>query len=320
MLIRRNSSHDGTTGVSLSSAVHITAPAKINLYLEVLGKRPDGYHAIETVMLAVELIDELTLDADPSGHVTLSCDQPELSTGPDNVVMKAAQLLKQRTGCLRGANIQLTKRIPWASGLGGGSSDAASALAGLNELWELGLSTDELSLLAAELGSDIPFFFHAPAALCTGRGEVVKPVSVGKDFDIVLVKPPMGLSTADVYQALGEVERGTDCQSVPQGESRTDCQSVLQALVEGNVEKLGQHLHNRLQAPAVKLCPAVAELLQRLRATGVAGSLMSGSGSALFALCRDNREAERVAADLFSGLPPDAELARTRVFVTRSYS
>lgn len=308
MLIRRNSSRDGTTGALLPEAVHVTAPAKINLYLEVLGKRPDGYHAIETVMLAVELVDELTLNADPSGHVSLTCDQPELSTGRDNLVMKAAMLLKQRAGCQRGASIRLTKRIPWAAGLGGGSSDAASALAGLNELWDLDLTAVQLALIGAELGSDIPFFFHAPAALCTGRGEVVKAIPVGKAFDIVVVKPPMGLSTAEVYRELGEVERGTDCQS------------VLEALVEGNVEKLGQRLHNRLQAPAVKLCPAVAELLQRLRATGVAGSLMSGSGSALFALCRDNREAGRVAADLLSGLPPDAELARTRVFVTRSYS
>jgi 4-diphosphocytidyl-2-C-methyl-D-erythritol kinase len=316
MLIRRNGSPQGATGALFPTAVHVTAPAKINLYLEVLGKRSDGYHAIETVMLAVELIDELTLVADPSGRVFLTSDQPELSTGPDNLVMKAAHLLKQRTGCQRGASIRLTKRIPWAAGLGGGSSDAASALAGLNELWELDLSTDLLSSMGSELGSDVPFFFHAPAALCTGRGEVVKPAPVGKVFDIVLVKPPVGLSTAEVYRELGS---RTDCQSVPPVGSRTDCQSVLHALAEGNVEKLGQSLHNRLQAPAVKLCPIVAELLQRLRATGVAGSLMSGSGSAMFALCRDNREAGRVAADLLSGLPSDAELARTRVFVTRSY-
>jgi 4-diphosphocytidyl-2-C-methyl-D-erythritol kinase len=318
MLIRRNGSPQGANGALFPSAVHVTAPAKINLYLEVLGKRPDGYHAIETVMLAVELIDELTLDADPSGHVSLTCDQPELSTGPDNLVLKAAHLLQQRTGCRRGASIRLTKRIPWAAGLGGGSSDAASALAGLNELWELGLSTDQLVLLGAELGSDVPFFFHPPAALCTGRGEVVKRAPVGMAFDIVLVKPPMGLSTAEVYRELGSHALRGNQNLVPTQSVGT--QSVLEGLAEGNVEKLGQSLHNRLQAPAVKLCPIVAELLQRLRAAGVAGSLMSGSGSALFALCRDKREAERVAADLLSGLPSDAELARTRVFVTRSYS
>jgi 4-diphosphocytidyl-2-C-methyl-D-erythritol kinase len=308
MLIRRNGSPSGATGALFPAAVHVTAPAKINLYLEVLGKRPDGYHAIETVILAVELFDELTLDADLSGHVTLSCDQPELSTGPDNLVMKAAHLLQLRTGCRFGASMQLTKRIPWAAGLGGGSSDAAAALAGLNELWQLGLSTDQLSLIGAELGSDVSFFFHAPAALCTGRGEVVKPVAVGRAFDLVLVKPPMGLSTADVYRELG---------SDPQSAIR-DPQSAMEALAEGNVEALGRSLHNRLQAPAVRLCPALAELLERLRTTGNAGSRMSGSGSCLFALCRDAREAEQVAANLVSGLPPDSELARTRVFVTRS--
>ena len=203
MLIRRNGSSQGTTGALCPAAVHVTAPAKINLYLEVLGKRPDGYHAIETVMLAVELLDELTLAADPTGQVTLNCDNPELTTGPDNLIAKAARLLKERTGSLNGASIRLTKRIPWAAGLGGGSSDAASALAGLNELWELDLSTDQLALMGAELGSDIPFFFRTPAALCTGRGEVVNPVAVGRVFDIVLVKPPAGLGTAEVYRELG---------------------------------------------------------------------------------------------------------------------
>lgn len=308
MLIRRDGSPQGTTGASFSAAVLVTAPAKVNLYLEVLGKRPDGYHAIETVILAVELFDELTISADPSGNVSLTCDQPELTTGPDNLVIKAARLLQERTGCKNGASIKLAKRIPWAAGLGGGSSDAASALAGLNELWELGLPKERLAQLGAELGSDVPFFFDAPAALCTGRGELVKPIALAGKLDLVLVMPPQGLSTAEVYRELGSIE------------SRTDCQSVLQALAVGNVEKLGQSLHNRLQDAAVKLCPQIAELLQRLRGMGAAGCLISGSGSCLFALCRDEREAVRVATGLLSGLPLDSELARTRVFLTRSCS
>ena len=319
MQIRRNSSPTGTTGAPFPAAVHVTAPAKINLYLEVLGKRPDGYHAIETVILAVELFDELTLAADPSGQVTLSCDQPELTTGPDNLVIKAAFLLKERTGCKNGASIRLTKRIPWAAGLGGGSSDAASALAGLNELWELGLSTDRLAVLGAELGSDVPFFFHVPAALCTGRGEVVKAVSVGTTFDIVLAKPPMSLHTVEVYRELGTRNSEIGAETNPKSEIRNP-KWVVEALAEGNVEKLGQCLHNRLQEAAMKLCLPVAKLYQRLRDLGAAGCLMCGSGSCLFALCRDEREAERVAADLLSGLPSDSELARTRVFQTRSCS
>ncbi len=309
MLIRRESSSPGTSGALFPAAVKVTAPAKINLYLEVLGKRPDGYHAIETVILAVELFDELTIAADPSGHVTLSCDQPELTTGPDNLIMKAALLLKDRTGCKSGATIGLMKRIPWAAGLGGGSSDAASALAGLNEVWELGLTQDRLAALGAELGSDVPFFFNMPAALCTGRGEVVKSIPVGRAFDVVLLKPPVGLGTAEVYRELGAWNSKSEIRNP---------RLVLEALAEGNVEKLGQNLHNRLQGPAMRLCPQVAEWYQRLRAMGAAGCLLSGSGSSLFALCRDEREAERVANDLLSGLPSESELARPRVFRLRS--
>ena len=290
--------------------VLVLAPAKINLYLEVLGKRPNGYHAIETVILALELYDELALTV--ADDVTLTCDAPELSVGPDNLVMKAARLLKEKTGCPKGAEIRLTKRIPWAAGLGGGSSDAAAALAGLNELWELGLSTVQLSSLGAELGSDVPFFFHTPAAFCTGHGEEVKPVNVGRAFDIVLVKPPMGLSTAEVYRECGA--------SNPKSEIR-DPQSVLDALASGDVEQLGRSLHNRLQEPAMRICPPVAELHRRMQALGAAGCLLTGSGSCLFALCRDEEEAKRVADDLQSGwLPGRDEYAWTRVILVKSCS
>src|SRR5947209_827864 len=162
------------------------APAKVNLFLEVLGKRPDGYHEIATLLTAVDLYDSLALDADDSGNLSLTCDVPGLSCGPDNLILQAAALLKARTGCPQGAAIKLTKRIPWAAGLGGGSSDAAAALAGLNALWELGLTTPQLAALGAEIGSDVPFFFHTPAAWCTGRGEVVTPVPLARPVDLVL--------------------------------------------------------------------------------------------------------------------------------------
>jgi 4-diphosphocytidyl-2-C-methyl-D-erythritol kinase len=316
MLIRRDSSLRGTSGYVIpetagSRAVHVLAPAKINLYLEVLGKRPDGYHDIETLILALELFDGITLGADDSGNVSLACDVPELSTGSDNLVLKAAQLLKERTGCRQGAKVWLAKRIPWAAGLGGGSSDAAATLAGLNELWELGLSTERLLSIGQEVGSDVPFFFRTPAAFCTGRGEVVRPVAPGKVFDIVLVKPPFGISTAQVYSECGprSAEFGTGVSS-----------SAIDALVEGDIEKLARSLHNRLQEPAMRICPPVDRIFRRMQTLGAAGCLMTGSGSCLFALCHDDREARQVAHDLLSGWPPDDELARTRVFHVRSCS
>ncbi|HYT90648.1 MAG TPA: 4-(cytidine 5'-diphospho)-2-C-methyl-D-erythritol kinase, partial [Gemmataceae bacterium] len=192
----------------------VWAPAKVNLYLEVLAKRVDGYHEIETLMIGVSLYDTLVFKEDSSGAISLRCHRPELSTGPDNLVMRAAERLRQHTGCPRGAHIRLVKRIPLAAGLAGGSTDAAAALAGLNRLWQLNLPDTELAELAARLGSDVPFFFATPAAWCTGRGEKVTPVALGKRLWFVLLCPPFGLATADVYRGLTVPERPTSADEM----------------------------------------------------------------------------------------------------------
>src|SRR5439155_448213 len=158
------------------ASVLVLAPAKINLHLEVLRRRADGYHDLETLMVAVGLYDTLEFKDDSSGDVRLSCDRPDLSTGPDNLICRAADLLRQRFIVSRGATIRLWKRIPLAAGLAGGSSDAAATLAGLNLVWRLGLANEELARLGAELGSDVSFFCAGPAAWCTGRGEIVRPL------------------------------------------------------------------------------------------------------------------------------------------------
>lgn len=309
MLIRREGSPAGASGPLTPGAVHVHAPAKINLFLEVIGKRPDGYHQIETLILSVALYDEITLRADDGGSLTLACDDPALSAGPDNLVLKAARLLRERAGCAKGAAIHLRKQIPWAAGLGGGSSDAAATLAGLNELWELALPADRLAALGAELGSDVPFFFHTPAAICRGRGEEVTPVAAGRALDIVLLKPEAGLNTAEVYRESGADRFGAGARNPA---------AAVEALAAGDVEKLGRSLYNRLQGPAGRLCPAVGELYRQLTAAGVPGCLMSGSGSSVFALCRDDREAVRVIDGLRRGWPPGSELSRTRAFLVRS--
>src|SRR5437763_1060743 len=163
-----------------ADGVVVWAPAKVNLYLEVLAKRADLYHEIATLMVAVSLYDTLEFKEESSGAIQLHCDHPELTTGPENLIFRAAVLLQQRTGCRRGVHIRLTKRIPLAAGLAGGSTDAAATLAGLNELWQLGVGKTELASLGARLGSDVPFFFDTPAAWCTGRGEVVTPLALGR--------------------------------------------------------------------------------------------------------------------------------------------
>jgi 4-diphosphocytidyl-2-C-methyl-D-erythritol kinase len=289
-----------------AEAVVVWAPAKVNLFLEVLAQRADGYHEIATLMVAVSLYDTLEFKEDRAGDVRLQCDHPTLATGPDNLVSRAARLLRQRTGCPRGAQIRLVKRIPLAAGLAGGSSDAAATLAGLNQLWQLGLAPPDLAALGAELGSDVAFFFATPAAWCTGRGEQVTPVPLGRPLFFVLVCPPAGLATADVYRGV----------LVP--EQPSTGMALRQAVATGQVEEIGRCLHNRLQPVAERLCPAVAAWRQRLAALGPAGHLMSGSGTSLFALCRDPSDALRIARELRAADPPPTEKGSSSVFLVRS--
>jgi 4-diphosphocytidyl-2-C-methyl-D-erythritol kinase len=291
----------------------VRAPAKVNLFLEVLGKRPDGYHELATLMIAVGLFDTLEFKEDASRTITLDLvpgpedpagdQRPPLSAGPDNLVWRAADLIQRRTGHAGGVRIRLHKRIPLEAGLAGGSSDAAAALMGLNRLWRLGLTGPELAVLGAELGSDVAFFLKGPAAWCTGRGEIVTPLDVHQPLWLVLVCPPVGLSTAKVFQALrdsGEVRDGS---------------ALIQALEKGDAEQVGRGLFNRLQAAAEQLCPVIAELNARLGRLGAAGHLMSGSGSAMFVLCRGHGEAQRVAREI---IPLSREKLVSRVHVLRS--
>jgi 4-diphosphocytidyl-2-C-methyl-D-erythritol kinase len=265
--------------------VVVWAPAKVNLFLDVLGKRPDGYHDIATLMLAIGLYDTLVLREEASGSLHLACYRRDLSTGPENLVLRAAELLRERTGCTKGCRMRLVKRIPMAAGLGGGSSDAAAALFGLNRLWQLGLSRAELASLGAELGSDVPFFFHTPAAWCTGRGEIVEPTAAGQTLDLVLLLPSFGLRTADVYRQVSlDAPRSGD--------------AIRAALAAGQPETLGPLLYNRLQPAAEALDSRIALYDRRLAELQPAGHLMSGSGSTLYALCRSPAEAARLTETL----------------------
>jgi 4-diphosphocytidyl-2-C-methyl-D-erythritol kinase len=262
--------------------VQVRAPAKVNLFLEVLARRPDGYHELATLMVAVSLYDTLEFREEPTGVVRVACDQPALSAGPDNLICRAAEAVRRRAGLGQGVDVRLWKRIPLAAGLAGGSSDAAATLAGLNALWRLEWGRDEFAEVGAELGSDVPFFFATPAAWCTGRGERVEPIALGRPLDFVLICPPVGLSTAQVFQRV----------TVPSPPLSGD--GVRRAAAAGDVEELGRLLHNRLQGPAAGLCPAVENAHARLAALAPAGVLMSGSGSTVFALCRGPGEARRL--------------------------
>jgi 4-diphosphocytidyl-2-C-methyl-D-erythritol kinase len=271
-----------------AGSVTIEAPAKINLFLEVLGKRPDGYHELETLMVAVDWHDRLHCEDDPSGRLAFRCSDPTLPTGRDNLVVRAAEALRAESGTTRGATITLEKALPAQAGLGGGSSDAAATLLALDRLWNLQTPPGRLDALAAAIGSDVAFFLHPPAALCRGRGERVEPLVLPRAFWAVLVCPPVGVRTADVYRMLTPPDRPRPHRP------------VQEALASGDPAALGASLFNRLQPVAEALCPDLLEVRRALEDLGpsIDGHLMSGSGSSYFALCRDAEAARAVARRL----------------------
>jgi 4-diphosphocytidyl-2-C-methyl-D-erythritol kinase len=276
---------------SLAGGVEVLAPAKLNLFLEVLARRPDGYHEIESLMVTVSLFDTLTVTELGSEAIVLECDDPTLPTGSANLVVQAAERLRTATGCSRGARITLKKVIPAQAGLGGGSSDAAAALVALDRVWDLGMTASRLDTVAAEIGSDVAFFLHAPAAVCRGRGERVEPVALRQPLHFVLVASTIGLRTADVYR------------DVRPPETPRRIGPVLDALALGGPADLGRSLFNRLQPVAETIRPELVRVRDALANLDppLCGSLMSGSGSAYFGLCRDSAAA-KAAADVLQPL------------------
>lgn len=296
------------TGCS-NGVVQIHAPAKLNLYLEVTARRADGFHEIETLMTPISIYDTLYFSESLETTIELACHwapglewqevrgggvaggQPifgRLPTVTDNLVWRAVELLRSRSGVELGASIRLVKRIPSAAGLGGASSDAAAALAAANLVWKLGWSHAQLSALAAELGSDIPFFLDTQSAWCLGRGEIVEPFVGMRQLHVVVAKPPVGLSTADVYRR---------CRPSANPRSREDYAVACRG---GEIAPVARGMFNRLQQPAAELSPWIGRLRDAFERLGFVGHQMSGSGSSYFGICRDARHARRLAQRLRS--------------------
>ncbi len=259
------------------------APAKINLSLRVLGRRADGFHEIETLMVPLDLADEITLatvaDAGADG-IELICSDPTLPTGAGNLAFRAAALFKQRLGgAMPPVKIGLTKQVPHGAGLGGGSSDAATVLLALNETLGAGLATEELAALAAELGSDVPFFIYRRAAFCRGRGETIEPTDFAPTLPIILFKPEFPIPTPWAYQ------RWRDSRE-------------LAGVLYGAQRFPWGDLVNDLERPVFEKYVMLADLkMWLLGQPEVTGALLSGSGSTVLALLRD-------------GVPDPSDLAR----------
>jgi len=262
---------------------------KVNLLLNILGRRPDGFHELETLMQPVAVHDRLTVDPVPTG-IHLTCSNPLLSCGPDNLVQKAAVRFFQATQINSGVRIHLEKNIPVAAGLGGGSGNAAQTLLGLNELYYRPLLDHQLRELAAELGSDVPFFLQSDPALVTGRGEHVEPLDpfpALKGAWLLLIHPGFGIATAWAYQQLQKFPAALNGQP-----GRT--LELIALLLGGDLNAAAHAFYNSLEAPALKKYPILALFQEFLRDNGAVVALMSGSGSATFALIPSQRAGEQL--------------------------
>ncbi|HYV24727.1 MAG TPA: 4-(cytidine 5'-diphospho)-2-C-methyl-D-erythritol kinase [Pyrinomonadaceae bacterium] len=263
----------------------LPALAKINLNLRVRGKREDGYHELDTVFQTVSLHDTIRLSAIASSDIAFSCDDRSLPTDSHNLVVRAATALRDRVNPKKGARIRLEKRIPTHAGLGGGSSDAAATLIGLTRLWELGLTRQELSELAARLGADVPFFLHGGTARGTGIGDRLELLEDTPETFLIIVKPNANVSTADAYKALEK-----PALTSPNSEtilSRSEAKELFD----------NQHfasLENDFEAAALAAAPEIERAKAALMKAGAQASLLAGSGSAVFGIF-DSEDAQRRA-------------------------
>lgn len=265
----------------------LLAPAKINLTLALKGRRKDGYHFLESLVVPVDLCDRIDvairLDGPPATSVT--CDSPDVPAGPANLVFRAIEAV--RSCCARqfGLCAHLQKRIPVGSGLGGGSSDAAAILLFLSRALGPSLPFSLLHAIGLELGADVPFFLLGRPAIVRGVGELIEPLDWFPDLHLVIAYPGVKLDTGRVY---AEADRSL---------TRAHSESNIPSLVDGR-RPLSELLVNDLERPAVRLCPEIDGLKRRLVELGAAGTSMTGSGSAVFGICSDGAAAERIAAEL----------------------
>lgn len=272
----------------------LLAPAKTNLFLEVRARRPDGFHELDTVFAALALADELELSPLPGGRIELTVEGPaDVPADASNLAWRAAEALRGAAGRPElGAALRLHKRIPAGGGLGGGSSDAAAVLRGLDQVWGTRLAPARLHALSAGLGSDVPFFLQAGLQRGRGRGEALEPLPApARELDLVLVLPGFGCPTPEVYRALAPF--------LPGPEGPREPAALLAALRAGDAGAVGSALWNRLELPAFARWPRLRELRDLLRARpGVTGALLSGSGSTLLAVCADPAAAASLAGAL----------------------
>jgi 4-diphosphocytidyl-2-C-methyl-D-erythritol kinase len=299
-----------TSAATTSDVVHARAPGKINVSLTVGALQEDGYHDVATAYQAVSLYEDVWATKSDGFSVEFggSIDTSHLTTGADNLAVRAARLLARSTGYRGGVHLRIEKNVPIAGGMGGGSADAAATLLACDTLWGTERTRDQLLALGAELGADVPFALAGGTAIGTGRGDRLSPALAKGTFQWVLAIAEFGVSTPDVY---GELDKHRErhaqdifpAQQIPQVDS-----GVLQALRAGDPHMLAEVLHNDLQAPALHLAPGLGEVLQLGEENGALAGIVSGSGPTIAFL----------AADLDSALELQIALSAARLTVIRA--
>jgi 4-diphosphocytidyl-2-C-methyl-D-erythritol kinase len=268
------------------NTMQLRAPAKINLSLRIVRRRNDGFHEIETLIAPISLADQIEIEK-KARWIEITCDDPSLPCGDENLVVRAAKAFFETTKTKGGVSINLRKRIPHGAGLGGGSSDAAATLLALNRLFETNFSNGELAKLGSAIGSDVPFFIFGSAAICKGRGEDVSPLKLPGRLSLLLLKPGFGVSSAWAYS------RWQDSKEIPGISYRAQ-------------EFGGQKFVNDLERPVFEKFVFLAELkMWLLKQPEVGAALMSGSGSTMFAVVRESANADLLAKRAKAELDPE---------------
>ncbi|GGJ57066.1 4-diphosphocytidyl-2-C-methyl-D-erythritol kinase [Virgibacillus kapii] len=259
------------------------APAKINLSLDVLSKREDNYHNIEMVMTTIDLSDRIKLYELKQDRIEISLESRFVPSDERNLAFKAAYALKQIYGIRAGVHINIEKNIPVSAGLGGGSTDAAAVLRGLNRLWSLGIPNDELARLGSTIGTDVPFCIYGKTGIAKGRGEIIEPLPSPPPCWVVLAKPDIGVSSKTIFQRIIINEL-----------AHPQTNKIIQALRENDFQKLCIHSGNSLESITVELYPEVQRIKEAMRQSGAQGVLMSGSGPTVYGLVEQESKARRI--------------------------
>ena len=254
--------------------VNMKSYAKINLTLDVLGKRDDGYHDIETIMQTLSICDSIYISKTQKEGIRLRTNHSWLPTGPSNIAYKAAALIMDEYAIKDGVFIELIKKVPVSAGLAGGSGNAAAVLCGINKLFELGISRDKLMEYALRLGSDVPYMLFGKTAKATGRGEILSKLPAMPPCALVLVKPRINVSTASVY-------KNFDMSAVSR---RPDTNAMVSSLEKGDISGVAKNLCNVLESVTIKSYPVIGEIKTSLAEKGALGAVMSGSGPSVFGI------------------------------------